>query len=190
MVEGRAPRSAEASTLLPRPCNSAHRVYGAVTLFAGHVFFNEVGVLQDGPQVAQVVGGGVGAGRHPLGDGHVQARQLRLLVRIVRQQVHAVHAERRRQLNVGDRAYYDATNNVCTRRQVNASEGNAAWNTNGANGSNDNDEAYTYTETPGIPYMQDTVASHYLPMSDAQYKQALEELSLAHNARLAETRHA
>src|SRR6185312_1512025 len=36
----------ETSILLPRMRNSAHRVYGAVTLFAGHVFFNEVGVLQ------------------------------------------------------------------------------------------------------------------------------------------------
>ena len=34
----------------------------------------------------------------------------------------------------------------------------------------------------GIAYMQGTVASHYLPMSDAQYEQALEELSLAHAA--------
>jgi len=34
----------------------------------------------------------------------------------------------------------------------------------------------------GIRYMQDTVASHYLPMDDAQYAQALEELSMAHAA--------
>ena len=40
------PRMTGASTLLPRARNSTHRVYGAVTLFAGHVFFNEVGVLQ------------------------------------------------------------------------------------------------------------------------------------------------
>src|SRR6478672_5531140 len=39
-------RTTGASTPLPRARNSAHRVYGAVTLFAGHVFFNEVGVLQ------------------------------------------------------------------------------------------------------------------------------------------------
>src|SRR5262245_15221892 len=35
-----------ASTLLPRARNFAHRIYGAVTLFAGHVFFYEVGMLQ------------------------------------------------------------------------------------------------------------------------------------------------
>ena len=34
----------------------------------------------------------------------------------------------------------------------------------------------------GIRYMQDTVDSHYLPMDDAQYRQALEELTLAHAA--------
>jgi transketolase len=34
----------------------------------------------------------------------------------------------------------------------------------------------------GIRYMQDTVASHYLPMDDAQYEQALRDLSLAHAA--------
>src|SRR5678816_215425 len=39
-------RTAGASTLLPRARNSAHRVYGAVTLFAGHVFLNEIGMLQ------------------------------------------------------------------------------------------------------------------------------------------------
>src|SRR4029079_13390666 len=38
--------TAGASTLLPRARNSAHRVYAAVTLFAGYVFFNEVGLLQ------------------------------------------------------------------------------------------------------------------------------------------------
>lgn len=34
----------------------------------------------------------------------------------------------------------------------------------------------------GIRYMQDTVASHYLPMDDAQYQQALDELATAHAA--------
>jgi transketolase len=34
----------------------------------------------------------------------------------------------------------------------------------------------------GIRYMQDTVDSHYLPMDDAQYQQALEELAHAHRA--------
>lgn len=42
----------------------------------------------------------------------------------------------------------------------------------------------------GIRYMQDTVASHYLPMDDAQYEQALEELSIAHAAAVAGARHA
>jgi transketolase len=32
----------------------------------------------------------------------------------------------------------------------------------------------------GVRHMQDTVASHYLPMNDAQYEQALEELAIAH----------
>jgi len=36
----------------------------------------------------------------------------------------------------------------------------------------------------GIRYMQDTVDSHYLPMDDAQYEQALEELTDAHGAAL------
>jgi transketolase len=36
----------------------------------------------------------------------------------------------------------------------------------------------------GISYMQDTVDSHYLPMSDAQYELALEELKRAHAATL------
>ena len=52
------PRTTGASTLLPRARNSAHRVYGAVTLFTGHVFFDEVGVLQphelDGKSVVDV----------------------------------------------------------------------------------------------------------------------------------------
>jgi len=34
----------------------------------------------------------------------------------------------------------------------------------------------------GIRHMQDTVASHYLPMDDAQYAQALDDLSAAHAA--------
>lgn len=34
----------------------------------------------------------------------------------------------------------------------------------------------------GIRFMQDTVASHYLPMDDAQYQQALDELASAHAA--------
>ena len=42
----------------------------------------------------------------------------------------------------------------------------------------------------GIRYMQDTVASHYLPMDDAQYGQALDELAIAHAAALAGTRDA
>ena len=42
----------------------------------------------------------------------------------------------------------------------------------------------------GIRYMEDTVASHYLPMDDAQYEQALNELSLAHAPAAAGTRNA
>jgi transketolase len=42
----------------------------------------------------------------------------------------------------------------------------------------------------GIAYMQDTVASHYLPMDDAQYAQALDELSGAHAAAVARARDA
>jgi transketolase len=34
----------------------------------------------------------------------------------------------------------------------------------------------------GIQYMQDTVDSHYLPMDDAQYEQAIDELTRAHEA--------
>jgi len=34
----------------------------------------------------------------------------------------------------------------------------------------------------GVSYMQDTVESHYLPMSDAQYELALEEVTRAHAA--------
>jgi transketolase len=42
----------------------------------------------------------------------------------------------------------------------------------------------------GVAYMQGTVSSHYLPMSDAQYEQALEELSIAHAAAVAGARNA
>ena len=42
----------------------------------------------------------------------------------------------------------------------------------------------------GIRHMQDTVAPHYLPMNDAQYAQAREELALAHAAALAGARDA
>ena len=42
----------------------------------------------------------------------------------------------------------------------------------------------------GIRYMQDTVASHYLPMDDAQYSQALDELAIAHAAAMAGARDA
>ena len=34
----------------------------------------------------------------------------------------------------------------------------------------------------GIRHMQDTVASHYLPMDDAQYAHAIDDLSTAHAA--------
>ena len=37
----------------------------------------------------------------------------------------------------------------------------------------------------GVAYMQGTVASHYLPMSDAEYAQALNELTIAHAAAVA-----
>jgi transketolase len=36
----------------------------------------------------------------------------------------------------------------------------------------------------GIGYMRDTVDSHYLPMNDAQYQQALDEMTRAHEARV------
>lgn len=42
----------------------------------------------------------------------------------------------------------------------------------------------------GIRDMQDTVASHYLPLDDAQYEQALDELSIAHAAAVSGSRHA
>jgi transketolase len=42
----------------------------------------------------------------------------------------------------------------------------------------------------GIRHMQDTVASHYLPMDDAQYSQALDELAMAHAAAMAGARDA
>jgi transketolase len=42
----------------------------------------------------------------------------------------------------------------------------------------------------GVRHMQDTVASHYLPMDDAQYEQALDELTRAHAAVVAGARDA
>lgn len=42
----------------------------------------------------------------------------------------------------------------------------------------------------GIRHMQGTVASHYLPMDDAQYSQALDELAIAHAAAVAGARDA
>jgi transketolase len=42
----------------------------------------------------------------------------------------------------------------------------------------------------GVAYMQGTVASHYLPMTDAQYEQTLEELAIAHAAAVAGARNA
>lgn len=42
----------------------------------------------------------------------------------------------------------------------------------------------------GVRYMQDTVDSHYLPMDDARYAQALDELSTAHAAAVAGARNA
>lgn len=39
-------RASATSSMLPRAPNLAHRIYGAVTLFAGYVFFNKVGMLQ------------------------------------------------------------------------------------------------------------------------------------------------
>ncbi len=42
----------------------------------------------------------------------------------------------------------------------------------------------------GVASMQDAVASHYLPMDDAQYRRALEEISVAHAAAVARARHA
>ncbi len=36
----------------------------------------------------------------------------------------------------------------------------------------------------GVPSMHDTIDSHYLPLSDAQYEQALSELDRAHEAKL------
>jgi transketolase len=46
------------------------------------------------------------------------------------------------------------------------------------------------TKGHGIRHMQDTVASHYLPMDDAQYSRALEELAIAHAAAVAGARDA
>lgn len=40
------------------------------------------------------------------------------------------------------------------------------------------------TKGHGVSYMRDTVDCHYLPMSDAQYAQALDELTSAHEAAL------
>ena len=42
----------------------------------------------------------------------------------------------------------------------------------------------------GVAYMQGTVASHYLPMTDAQYEKTLEELAIAHAAAVAGARNA
>jgi transketolase len=42
----------------------------------------------------------------------------------------------------------------------------------------------------GIRHMQDTVASHYLPMDDAQYERTLAELSMAHAPGASGSRHA
>ena len=42
----------------------------------------------------------------------------------------------------------------------------------------------------GVRDMQDTVASHYLPMTDAQYEQALADLAIAHGPAAAGSRHA
>lgn len=42
----------------------------------------------------------------------------------------------------------------------------------------------------GVRYMQDTVDSHYLPMDDAHYAQALDELAHAHEAAVKGLRHA
>ena len=42
----------------------------------------------------------------------------------------------------------------------------------------------------GISYLHDTVDSHYLPMSDAQYEQALDEVTRAHAAALSDYRNA
>ena len=42
----------------------------------------------------------------------------------------------------------------------------------------------------GLSFMQDTVDSHYLPMSDAQYEHALDELEREHTLRSTGYRHA
>jgi transketolase len=42
----------------------------------------------------------------------------------------------------------------------------------------------------GISYLHDTVDSHYLPMSDAQYQQAIDEITRAHEAALTGHRNA
>ena len=48
----------------------------------------------------------------------------------------------------------------------------------------------TPSRVTAFAYMQETVASHYLPMNDAQYEQALDELSMAHAAAVAGARDA
>jgi transketolase len=42
----------------------------------------------------------------------------------------------------------------------------------------------------GVSYMEDTVHSHYLPMTDAQYAEALAEIASAHEAALDDARNA
>ena len=42
----------------------------------------------------------------------------------------------------------------------------------------------------GVSHMRDTVDCHYLPLSDAEYEAALDELARAHQARLEELRDA
>ena len=42
----------------------------------------------------------------------------------------------------------------------------------------------------GIRSMQDTVASHYLPLDDARYEQAVDELTRAHAAAVERYRNA
>jgi transketolase len=42
----------------------------------------------------------------------------------------------------------------------------------------------------GVSYMHDTVDCHYLPMNDAQYQQAMDEVKRAHQARINGYRHA
>ena len=70
-----------------------------------------------------------------------------------------------------------AARDACTRALADAREGRSPSFANTIKGH-------------GIRYMQDTVASHYLPMDDAQYEQALDELSMAHAAAVAGARDA